>query len=124
MKSRIIKITALFAAIIMSACVFAACGGGNKITKGNLEKINNTMDLAAVEAIIGKATNDLRGEGNLAGRVVWDATIDGKKTYQRIDVFMDFGENGKVVSFTARCETTPNEGGQSVIDWDVRYPAP
>ena len=117
------KFTLVFALLAVAVClaVLTACGGGTKATKANIEKIDNTMDLTAVEAIIGKADHDLRG-GALEGRVAWNVSFDSKKTTTCINIFIDFDKNGKVEKLDAQSDTNPIEGGQVTTDWNVKYP--
>jgi len=123
MAKKLLKTSALLLAIVVCLAALAACGGGTKATEENVKKIDNTMDLAAVEAIIGKATHDLRG-GALSGRVAWNISFQTKTTQTHVYVFIDFDANGKVEQLEAYSDSAPAEGGSVVRDWHVRYPAP
>ena len=119
---RSLKALLIACLIVPVAVVFVACGGKEtiKVTKENVEKINNTMDLRAVEAIIGKATHDLRS-GSQEGRVAWNIYFDTKKTSTSVMVYIDFDTDGKVIRLEAESETHPRSGGLSEIDWRVEY---
>ena len=120
---RSLKALLIACLIVPVAVVMAACGGKEtiKVTKENVEKINNTMDLKAVEAIIGKATHDLRPSGSQEGRVAWNIYFDTKTTSTSVMVYIDFGVDGKVVRLEAESETHPIDGGLSEVDWRVEY---
>ena len=121
MKKRIVSVAALLM-VVMCAVTLAACGGGKtKATQVNVERIDNTMDLAAVEAIIGEASHDLRN-GLPNGRVSWNISFDDKKTQTHISIYIDFDAEGKVEKLDARSLTSPRDGGSAETDWEVAYP--
>ena len=121
MKKRIVTVVALLMVAVCMAS-FVACGGEQvKATKANVEKIDNTMDLAAVESLIGKASHDLRG-GLQNGRVAWNVSFESKKTATTINIYIDFDENGKVKNLDSRSMTNPIEGGMAEVDWEIQYP--
>ena len=118
-------IPVIVAILIIFMCMgaLAGCGGEPiKATKANVERIDNTMDLTAVESIIGKATHDLRPSGSQEGRVAWNIYFDTKTTSSSVMVYIDFGADGKVERLEAESETHPKNGGISEIDWKVVYP--
>jgi len=122
MRKRIIAVAVLTLIAVACTAAFAACSKEVEITKANVEKIDSTMDYAAVKALIGEASRDLRPEGSIEGRVAWNHSADNRKTTSKTNVFIDFGEDGKVAYLEARKETHPREGGISEIDWEVKYP--
>jgi len=106
--------------LLICAITLTACGGAaDKLTKENFEKINSTMDYAAVEQILGKPTHDLRSDG--WGRISWNVSTAKGKTNETLSAEIDFAPDGTVLRVYAIKDSFPKGGGMVTELWRVNY---